>query len=279
MNQFTSTLICATAALGLVCGLSRSAHAQSLPPFDCGTALARYSGQCVTAYTTGSGNYGLYADAASADGVYATSANGNGVYGTVGTSSAGVYGNNTSTGDGVIGVAGSGNGVYGLSTGTGVGVYGGNSGTGYAGYFHGSTNTTGCIQYNGTNEFGCSSDRRLKQNIAPLTDALNTLLRLKGVTYDWKKPEEQGKNARMRQTGFIAQDVEGVFPNWVDENADGYKTLAIQPAQVTALEVESIRALKLQNDLLTDRVKELESGRRPRVSASTSTASASASAA
>lgn len=99
-----------------------------------------------------------------------------------------------------------------------------------------------------------------------MTGALDTLLKLRGVTFDWKKPAEQGKHAEMRQTGFIAQDVEEVFPNWVDENSDGFKSLAIQPAQVTALEVESIRSLETENDALRDRVAALEGGRRPLIS-------------
>jgi len=43
-----------------------------------------------------------------------------------------------------------------------------------------------------------------------------------------------------------------------------YKTLELR--QIEALEVESIRTLKLQNDALQERVKSLEAGRRPVVS-------------
>jgi hypothetical protein len=86
------------------------------------------------------------------------------------------------------------------------------------------------------------------------------------VTFDWKNPEEQGEKLRGRQRGFIAQEVEKTFPEWVSEDSKGFKTLAITPTQIAALEVESIRTLKVQNDMLAERVKELESGRQPRIS-------------
>lgn len=249
------------------------------------------------------GGYGVYGTSASNDGVHGTVSTGAaGVAGLNTGSGAGTSGNNTGTGYGVEGTC-SGSGcasIYGACTGSACtsvsghggyiagnfyttvansyGVFGESDGTNgygvfgtctaspcYAGYFAGTTNVQGCFQVNGTNEFGCTSDRRLKKNIAPLTGALDALLKLKGVTYDWRNPEQQGKHAGEKQTGFIAQDVEDVFPQWVGEDKNGYKTLMVQPNHITALEVESIRTLKMQNDMLAERVKELESGRQPRV--------------
>jgi hypothetical protein len=207
----------------------------------------------VAAVVAGTGT-GVYARTYDGYGVYAidqgTSGGGTAMYG-LSDKGTGIYGESDASG---------GIGVYGDATASnGYAIYGYNNGaSGYAGYFNGRTNTTGCIQYNGTNEFGCSSDRRLKKDIKPISGALEALLRLKGVTYDWIKPEAQGRHAEERQTGFIAQDVEGVFPNWVDVNKDGYKTLMIQPNQVTALEVESIRELKTQHDEDLTRIKKLE---------------------
>jgi hypothetical protein len=265
-------------------GTTTAANGVAVVASGGGTALeattSATNGTGVDGEDNSSGGVGVYGSGASY-GVYGSS-NGTAVAG-ISTSGEGVYA--TSSTNNAIEAYNSGNGgsaVYGhcgtsggyaiagrnaVANNTGVAIYGEDySSSGYAGLFQGRTNTTGCIQYNGTNEFGCTSDRRLKKNIAPLTSALDALLRLKGVTYEWKKPEEQGKNAIGRQTGFIAQEVEAVFPNWVDENADGFKTLAIQPAHVTALEVEAIRTLKMENDDLKDRVKALEAGRRPLVS-------------
>jgi hypothetical protein len=233
--------------------------------------------------------------------VHGSTGNGGGVQGTATGSGFGVQGN-SSSGYGVAGSSNSSVAVYGLSTGN-IGVYGqtnaniqgtaagffatgagsnstavaaensssgpgiyASSNGGFAGYFAGTTNVQGCFQVNGVNEFGCGSDRKLKENVAPLTGALDTLLRLKGVTFDWKKPADQGKNGAAKQTGFIAQDVEQVFPEWVAEDSKGFKTLTIQPSQIEALEVESLRELKAENDALKARVKALEDVRRPVVS-------------
>jgi Chaperone of endosialidase len=58
------------------------------------------------------------------------------------------------------------------------------------------------------------SDARLKKNIQPLTGAIDQLLQLRGVTYEWKELDNHGKTAGTKR-GFIAQEMERVFPDWV----------------------------------------------------------------
>ena len=89
------------------------------------------------------------------------------------------------------------------------------------------------------------SDRRLKANIAPITDPTAKVEALAGVTFDWKATGVAGM-------GFIAQDFETVLPALVTENTDGMKGVEYGP--VVALLVE---ALKETNA----RVAALESGR------------------
>jgi len=176
---------------------------------------------------------------------YAPNSTGYGVYG---TGQHAVYGSSSDT-------SGAGVGVYGVAGYGGNGVEGSCSGPYcYAGYFSGNVYTTGT--------YG-SSDIRLKKNVAPIAGGLDELLKLRGVTYEWTNPEEHANQTGI-QRGFIAQEVEKVFPGWVGQDPKGFKTLSVQ--QIEALEVESIRTLKLQNDLLAERIKELESGRRPLVS-------------
>lgn len=86
----------------------------------------------------------------------------------------------------------------------------------------------------------CPSDARLKQHIAPLLPPLARLLRLRGVTYEWRDPAKHG-NLTGTQTGMIAQQVEEVFPEWVGADRDGYKTLTYRGFE--ALTVESFREL------------------------------------
>jgi hypothetical protein len=178
---------------------------------------------------------------------------GNGVYGTAsGTNGNGVEGNNSS----------SGNGVYGQSASTSsdtttAGVTGYNSSTGFAGYFDGPVNITGKIEANGTCEFNCSSDIRMKQNVKPLMGAIDQLLQLKGVTFEWKSPADHDNHVGL-QTGVIAQDVERVFPQWVGEDRKGFKTVDPDSRTVLALEVEAFRELKLKSDKQQAQIDKLQ---------------------
>ncbi len=55
---------------------------------------------------------------------------------------------------------------------------------------------------------------------------------------------------------MIAQEVEKVFPEWVGTDRDGYKTLTIRGFE--ALAVESLRTLKSENDVLRQKLSDLE---------------------
>lgn len=101
-----------------------------------------------------------------------------------------------------------------------------------------------------------TSDVRLKENIHDLDGALDTLLALRGVTYEYKDPEAIGELDGVR-TGFIAQEVEEIIPDWVWEAEDGYKRVTIRGFE--ALTVEAIRELKSENDELRSRLAALES--------------------
>jgi hypothetical protein len=199
------------------------------------------SGTGVSAYSvTGNAIYATNDSTATTDVIKAVSAS---------SSHVAVYANNTSTGYG----------VYGQTTGTGQAVHGENSNSGgWAGYFNGNLKVTGVPHCTGCTTFTSDSDIRLKTNVKPLEGALDQVLKLQGVSFEWKQPEEHG-NRTGTQRGFIAQDVEKVFPEWVATGTNGFKTV-----NLTGLEpilVESIRALKKENEKLEERIKALESNR------------------
>jgi hypothetical protein len=131
------------------------------------------------------------------------------------------------------------------------------SGSHYAGYFSGNVTITGSLTVNGDvngatgGTCTCSSDARLKKNIEPLPSAtaLQQMLKLKGVNFEWKNPEEH-QNHNGTQTGVIAQDVEPVMPQWVGEDKKGFKTVDPDARTVLALTVESFREVKAENDEL-----------------------------
>jgi len=99
-----------------------------------------------------------------------------------------------------------------------------------------------------------TSDMRLKKNISPLSGALDKLLSLRGVSFDWKEPEKYGAGNRI---GLIAQEVEKVFPEWVGVDSAGFKSLASHGLE--ALMIESFRELKEENKALKAAVAELQS--------------------
>ncbi|MBL7131443.1 MAG: tail fiber domain-containing protein [Candidatus Omnitrophica bacterium] len=101
-----------------------------------------------------------------------------------------------------------------------------------------------------------SSDIRLKKNILPIKNALDTVMKLKGVTYMWKDPAKHNDEDG-RYMGFSAQDAEKVIPEWVKVEADGYKLLNAIGAN--ALFVEAIKELKAENGALEQRIEVLES--------------------
>src|SRR5262249_7757760 len=100
-----------------------------------------------------------------------------------------------------------------------------------------------------------NSDARLKQNIGPLHNALERLLQLRGATYEWREPEKQG-NQTGPQIGFIGQEVEQVFPDWIAEGADGYQLLTIRGCE--ALAVEGLRERRAENQALQQGYQELQ---------------------
>jgi hypothetical protein len=221
------------------------------------------------ASTLGNNFYGVYGKSTQGVGVYAYSTGGAGVWGSS-TVYDGVHGETSYVGfhAGVSGTyksfAGNGVGVYGNTGSTqGYGIYADGVSGSIAAYVHGNLQVTGTPFCNGCTSFtNNNSDARLKKNIQPLTGALDRLLQLHGVTFEWKEPAEHGNHEGL-QRGFIAQDVEKVIPEWVGVDGKGFKTLNLSGWEPMA--VESIRTLKLQNDELRDRVKALEAQRRPRI--------------
>ncbi|MBV6459075.1 MAG: hypothetical protein HONBIEJF_02215 [Fimbriimonadaceae bacterium] len=102
-----------------------------------------------------------------------------------------------------------------------------------------------------------SSDRRLKTNIQPIRNPLDQLLALTGVSYDWRDPKLASARPG-RHYGFIAQDVQAIFPGWVSQDAHGYLGLTL-PFDFNALVVESFREQQQTIQELNSKVQHLDS--------------------
>ena len=84
-------------------------------------------------------------------------------------------------------------------------------------YFQRTSGTVGSINTTtSSTSYNTSSDYRLKENIAPMTGALNLVQQLKPVTYKWKS---SGKESQ----GFIAHELQDIVPDCVTGEKDGMR--------------------------------------------------------
>ena len=86
------------------------------------------------------------------------------------------------------------------------------------------------------------SDERLKDNIKTLTDGLDKIEKLRGVTYTRDEKES---------IGVIAQEVEKIIPEIVLTADDEMGTKSVDYSRITAVLIEAVKELSA-------RVKELE---------------------
>ena len=92
------------------------------------------------------------------------------------------------------------------------------------------------------------SDARLKESVQQLKPGiLDHLLQLKGYTFHYK-PEAIENHLALpgTQTGLIAQEVQEVFPDWVEADEEGY--LFVTERGLTAIIVEALRELREEKD-------------------------------
>ncbi|HAR43989.1 MAG TPA: hypothetical protein DCS07_15365 [Bdellovibrionales bacterium] len=97
------------------------------------------------------------------------------------------------------------------------------------------------------------SDLRLKKDITPIANALDQVLQLDGVHFEWKNADApQGL-----QAGLIAQQVAAAMPELVRKDSES-GMLAVNYPKMTSYLVEAIKTLNTQVRTLEDRIKELE---------------------
>lgn len=108
------------------------------------------------------------------------------------------------------------------------------------------------------------SDRRLKENIVPLENALKIISQLQPKTYTYleEKSVEFGLSENM-EYGLIAQDLEEVLPTLVlnnalmSENGESYK--GVEYEQLIPILTQAIKELVDRNEVLLDENRELKS--------------------
>jgi len=108
------------------------------------------------------------------------------------------------------------------------------------------------VQNNGTR--GGTSDRTLKENIVDATDKLTELRQLQVRNYNWI---DHGLEGGFKELGFIAQEVEAIFPKMVRENPETGKKMLLDDVFVPIL-VKSLQEAADKIDALETRIAALE---------------------
>lgn len=126
----------------------------------------------------------------------------------------------------------------------------------------GQRNRLSGVYLTGSNDWAKSSDLSLKENIESLDDMLTKIMKLKPVSFTYKDHDvSSGRdvlNGTDKQIGFIAQDVEKIFPDLVttiaaDKSQPGKKCLTYSTFGVLA--IAAIQELKQYYDQCIQRLE------------------------
>jgi len=95
------------------------------------------------------------------------------------------------------------------------------------------------------------SDIRLKTDISPIQGSLTRIQALNGVNYHWKKHPETSL-----QTGFIAQEVQKIFPELVETDQEGF--LSVNYTGLIPHLLEAIKELQEKNEAQSSTTQSLK---------------------
>ncbi|NND31971.1 MAG: tail fiber domain-containing protein [Saprospiraceae bacterium] len=99
--------------------------------------------------------------------------------------------------------------------------------------------------------YNMPSSQRWKTNIKILPDALDKVVKLRGVEYDWK---DSGKH----DIGLIAEEVGAIIPEVVAFEKNGIDARSVDYARLVPILIEAIKDLNLSNQALQDEVEQLK---------------------
>jgi hypothetical protein len=95
-------------------------------------------------------------------------------------------------------------------------------------------------------DFNSASDIRLKENIQKIDNPIDKIVRIEGVTFDWKSDNKPSM-------GVIAQNIEEVLPELVN----GEESKTVNYNGIIGLLIECVKTQQEQIDNLTKRLDEL----------------------
>ena len=102
-----------------------------------------------------------------------------------------------------------------------------------------------------------SSDERLKDNIQLISNPIEKVKGLNGVTWEWNELASDAAK-QSPNVGVVAQDVEKVLPQLVIDRENGFK--GVDYAKLTGLLIEAIKTQQTTIENLEARINKLEGG-------------------
>jgi hypothetical protein len=109
----------------------------------------------------------------------------------------------------------------------------------------------------GGTSWATSSDIRLKNVLGIYSKGLEKIISLQPVRYIYKEDNPRQLNSTEVQVGFVAQEVQKIFPEAVTTGEDGYLDFNIHSINVAM--VNAIKELNNENQQLKNKVEALES--------------------
>ncbi len=116
----------------------------------------------------------------------------------------------------------------------------------------------------GTQPWSSPSDARLKTNVETISDALERVLKLRGVSFNWKPMVARDREEKLdlpigkRQLGFIAQEVEVVVPEAVNPPKNQKDIYSLRPTDLIPLLVEAIKAQQAEITSMKGEITDLK---------------------
>lgn len=100
-----------------------------------------------------------------------------------------------------------------------------------------------------------TSDERLKENIVPITNALDKINKIGGYTFSWKSEEDLVRlhGFTGNDVGVIAQQIMEVLPEVVTTRESGY--MAVKYEKLIPLLIEGIKAQQIEINELKELIK------------------------
>lgn len=111
----------------------------------------------------------------------------------------------------------------------------------------------------GTNTWTIPSDKRLKTINGNYTKGLKEIVQLNPIVFQYKNNKDRKFEQKVSETqfsGFIAQEVQPIFPDAVGTDADGFLNFNIHPILIA--QVNAIKELNIKNSQLEVEKEELK---------------------